>query len=224
TVTVHHEQLSAGRVASAIDVRGDFIHASGVVLRADVVFATCVVELGPARDGLAPRHTGRVDGPTIRDPYASIGAPLQHRGWFDHLGTFTLGPTLKASVFRITPDAELQTLSHAATPFLLLDALLTLGTLRRDETGALPVCAARGMDRIRFGLATNDLAIRDARSPVRLVATIPPDAGDRVRSAWAQALDPAGGVLLDVEGLEGHVVGRVAAGAPSPERLPLGAL
>jgi hypothetical protein len=58
---------------------------------------------------------------------------------------------------------------------------------------------------------------------VRLVATVPPDAGDRVRSAWAQALDPAGGVLLDVEGLEGRIVGRVTADPRPMASLPLGA-
>jgi hypothetical protein len=222
TVTTHHEPLEAGRVASSIEVRGDFVHASGVVLRADVVFATCIVELGPTRDLLAPRHAGRVDGPSIPDPYARPGAPVRHAGWFDHLGTFTLGPALKAGVFRLTPDRALEALRDAATPFLLLDALLTLGILRRDETGALPVCAARGMGRIRFGSVTNDLAIRAARGPVRLFATVP-RAGDRVHSAWSQALDTAGSVLLDVEGLEGHVLGHVAVDASAPSLLPLAA-
>ncbi len=221
-MTTHHEQLEAGRVASSIEVRGDFVHASGVVLRADVVFAACVVEVGPACDLLAPRHTGRVDGPSISDPYARPGASVRHAGWFDHLGAFTLGSALKAGVFRLTPDPALEALRDAATPLLLLDALLTLGTLRRDEAGAFPVCAARGMSRVRFGSATNDLALRAARGPVRLVATVPP-AGDRVHSAWAQALDAAGGVLLDVEGLDGHVLGHVAADASPPSLLQLAA-
>jgi len=223
TVTTREEQLSGGRVALAIEVRGDFVHRSGVVLRADIAFASCVVELGPARDDLAPRHAGRVDGLGIRDPYASPGAPVRHAGWFDHLGSLTLGHALKVGVFRVTQDRALERLRDAATPFLLLDALLTLGTLRRDEAGALPVCAARGMGRIRFGVAENDVAIREAGGRVRLVATVPSAAGDRVASAWAQALDPAGRVLLEVEGLEGHVVGRVAADARASEQQPAGA-
>ncbi|WP_437573433.1 SDR family NAD(P)-dependent oxidoreductase [Sorangium sp. So ce887] len=228
TVTTRHERLAGGRAACAVEVRGDFVHRSGVVLRAGVVFATCVVELGALdarRDALAPRHAGRVEGPAVRDPYASPGAPLRHAGWFDHLGTFVLGDALKSARFRAPEDGALGRLRAAATPFLLLDALLTLGTLRRDEAGAFPVCAAGGVDRIRFGAAANDLAIRDAGGAVRLVAAVPAAAGARVLGAWAQALDPAGGVLLDVEGLEGLVVGRVAADArgAAPASLPLGA-
>ncbi|WP_437274592.1 SDR family NAD(P)-dependent oxidoreductase [Sorangium sp. So ce375] len=210
-VTTRRERLAGGRVACAVEVRGDFVHRSGVILRAGVVFATCVVELGPTRDGLAPRHAGKVDGTLVRDPYASPGSPVRHAGWFDHLGTFVLGAALKAGQLRLTTDVALARQRGAATPFLLLDALLSLGTLRRDEAGAFPVCAAGGVDRIRFGAAVNDLALRDAGGPVRLVATVPAAAGDRVLGAWAQALDPSGAVLLDVEGLEGRVVGRVAA-------------
>ncbi|WP_437520578.1 SDR family NAD(P)-dependent oxidoreductase [Sorangium sp. So ce726] len=215
-VTTRRERLTGGRVACAVEVRGDFVHRSGVTLRAGVVFATCVVELGPIhvdRGGLAPRHAGRVDGPLVRDPYASPGSPVRHAGWFDHLGTFVLGPALKEARFRLTTDGALARQRGAATPFLLLDALLSLGTLRRDEAGAFPVCAAGGVDRIRFGTAANDLALRDAGVPIRLVATVPTAAGDRVLGAWAQALDPSGGVLLEVEGLEGRVMGRVAADA-----------
>ncbi|WP_437766509.1 SDR family NAD(P)-dependent oxidoreductase [Sorangium sp. So ce764] len=213
-VTIRREWLPGGRVACAVEVRGDFVHRSGVTLRAGVVFATCVVELGPShvrRDGFAPRHAGRVDGPLIRDPYASPGSPVRHAGWFDHLGTFVHGAALKEARFRLTTDGALARQRGAATPFLLLDALLSLGTLRRDEAGAFPVCAAGGVDRIRFGTAANDLALRDAGVPVRLVAAVPTAAGDRVLGAWAQALDPSGGVLLEVEGLEGRVMGRVAA-------------
>ncbi|XXX72430.1 SDR family NAD(P)-dependent oxidoreductase [Sorangium sp. So ce134] len=228
TVTTRSERLAGGGVACAVEVRGDFVHRSGVVLRAGVPFATCVVELGAIdarRDALAPRHAGRVEGPAFRDPYASPGAPLRHAGWFDHLGTFALGAALTSARFRAPKDRALSRLRAAATPFLLLDALLTLGTLRRDESGAFPVCAAGGVDRIRFGAAANDLAIRDAGGPVRLVAAAPAAAGDRVLGAWAQALDPAGGVLLDVEGLVGLAVGRVAAEArpAAPASLPLGA-
>ncbi|MGK4003738.1 SDR family NAD(P)-dependent oxidoreductase [Sorangium sp. So ce1036] len=223
TVTTRRERLAGGRVAVAVEVRGDFVHKSGVVLRADVVFASCVVELGPARDDLAPRHAGRVEGPTLRDPYVSRGAPLQHAGWFDHLGSFVLGASLKAGRFRAPADRALERLRAAATPFLLLDALLTLGVLRRDDAGALPVCAAASVARIRFGAAANDLAIRAAGGPVQLVATVPPAAGDRVLSAWAQAIDPSLGVLLDVEGLEGRVVGRVAADARDVAPVSLGA-
>ncbi|HTN89461.1 MAG TPA: SDR family NAD(P)-dependent oxidoreductase, partial [Sorangium sp.] len=215
-VTTRRERLAGGRAACAVEVRGDFVHRSGVVLRADVVFATCVVELGAihgGRDALAPRRAGRVDGPLFRDPYASPGSPVRHAGWFDHVGSFVLGAALKSARLQLTSDPALERQRAAATPFLLLDALLTLGTLRRDESGALPVCAAGGVDRIRFGAAANDLAIRDAGGPVRLVATVPAAADDRVLGAWAQALDPAGCVLLDVEGLEGRVVGRVAAEA-----------
>ncbi|WP_437331710.1 SDR family NAD(P)-dependent oxidoreductase [Sorangium sp. So ce394] len=228
TVTTRSERLDGGRVACAVEVRGDFVHRSGLVLRAGVPFATCVVELGAIdarRDVLAPRHAGRVDGPAFRDPYASPGAPLRHAGWFDHLGTFVLGAALTSARFRPPKDRALSRLRAAATPFLLLDALLTLGVLRRDEAGAFPVCAAGGVDRIRFGAAANDLAIRDAGGPVRLVAAAPTAAGDRVLGAWAQALDPAGGVLLDLEGLVGLAVGRVAADArpAAPASLPLGA-
>ncbi|WP_437923337.1 SDR family NAD(P)-dependent oxidoreductase [Sorangium sp. So ce291] len=228
-VTTRRERLAGGRAACAVEVRGDFVHRSGVVLRADVVFATCVVELGAIhvrRDALAPRRAGRVDGPLFRDPYASSGSPVRHAGWFDHLGSFVLGAALKSARLQLTADPALERQRAAATPFLLLDALLTLGTLRRDESGAFPVCAAGGVDRIRFGAAANDLAIRDAGGPVRLVATVPAAADDRVLGAWAQALDATGGVLLDVEGLEGRVVGRVAAEArpAAPASLPLGAL
>lgn len=215
-VTTRSERLPGGRVACAVEVRGDFVHRSGVTLRAGVVFATCVVELGPShvrRDGLAPRHAGRIDGPLVRDPYASPGSPVRHAGWFDHLGTFVLGAALKEARFRLPTDGALARQRAAATPFLLLDALLSLGTLRRDEAGAFPVCAAGGVDRIRFGTAANDLALRDAGVPIRLVAAVPAASGDRVLGAWAQALDPSGGVLLEVEGLEGLVMGRVAADA-----------
>jgi hypothetical protein len=223
TVTVRQGRLGGGRVSVAVEVRGDFIHRSGVVLRADVVFATCVVELGPARDDLAPRHTGRVDGPAVRDPYIRPGAPIHHAGWFDHIGSFVLGASLKSGQLRPPAGRDLERLRSAATPFLLLDAPLTRGTLRRDGSGALPLCAAGGVARIRFGAAENDLAIRDARRLVRLVATVPPAADDRVLSAWAQALDAAGGVLLDVEGLEGLVVGRVTEDARPTASLPQGA-
>ncbi|WP_437685136.1 SDR family NAD(P)-dependent oxidoreductase [Sorangium sp. So ce176] len=231
TVTARREPLPGGRVACAVEVRGDFVHRSGVVLRPDVVFATCVVELGAVhvrRDGLAPRHAGRVEGPSVRDPYASPGAPVRHAGWFDHVGSFVLGTALKSGWLRLPADRALERQRGAATPFLLLDALLTLGTLRRDEAGAFPVCAAAGVDRIRFGSAANDLALRDAGGPVRLLAAVPAAADDRVLGAWAQAIDPAGGVLLDVEGLEGRVIGRVAADARAfvdgaPASLSLGA-
>ncbi|WP_437874477.1 SDR family NAD(P)-dependent oxidoreductase [Sorangium sp. So ce513] len=228
TVTARRERLPGGRVACAVEVRGDFVHRSGVVLRADIVFATCVVELGAlhaGRDDLAPRHAGRVEGPSVRDPYALPGAPVRHAGWFDHVGSFVLGTAVKSGRLRLPADRALERQRAAATPFLLLDALLTLGTLRREASGAFPVCAAAGVARIRFGSAANDLALRDAGGPVRLLAAVPEAADDRVLGAWAQALDPAGGVLLDVEGLEGRVVGRVTADArPSaPAWLSVGA-
>ncbi|AKT38229.1 type I polyketide synthase [Chondromyces crocatus] len=210
TVTTRQVSLGGGRLVSTIEVRGDFVHASGVVLREDILFARCDVELGAQRDAAAVRSRKHLEGPSLRDPYARAGAPLEHAGWFDHLRSFVLGDALKASTFHAPRGPALEPLRHAVTPFLLLDALLTLGTLHRDPAGSLPVCAAGGMDRIRFGGAMNDLALGEAPGQARLVATVPLVTGERVLSAWAQAFDPAGEVLLDVEGLQGHVVGRVA--------------
>ncbi|APR75538.1 Malonyl CoA-acyl carrier protein transacylase [Minicystis rosea] len=213
TVTTREARLEGGRIATTIEVRGDFVHKSGMVLRADVVFATCVVELGAMREPLARRHAVRIEGQRIRDPYTRPGSPIRHDGLFDHLGTLVIGPEVKSGQLRLAEERALEPLRSATTPFLLLDALLTLGTVCREQGGVTPVCAAGGIERIRFGATVNDFALHHARGPVQLIATLAHGTDDRVVSAWAQALDPAGNVILDVEGLEGRIVGQLTRDA-----------
>ncbi|MFT3767685.1 MAG: SDR family NAD(P)-dependent oxidoreductase [Minicystis sp.] len=213
TVTTREARLEGGRIVTTVEVRGDFVHKSGMVLRADVVFATCVVELGATRDPLALRRAASIEGPRVRDPYTRPGASIRHAGLFDHFGTLVIGPELKSAQLRLAEERALEPLRSATTPFLLLDALLTLGIVCRERGGVVPVCAAGGIERIRFGATVNDLALRHGRGPIQLVATLAHGADDRVVSAWAQALDPAGNVILDVEGLEGRIVGQVTRDA-----------
>jgi len=192
----------------------DFVHASGVVLEADVRHLECEVVLGKLPDAaLQPRSQGDqpATGMTVMDPYNADGAAVYHGGVFHHLHWITLGPRSHQAKFRLVEHPYEALLASHITPFLAIDAALTLSILTWNPDGSMPVCVAAEIGSIRWNAPLNDNALMQAAQPVTITASASRRVDGRILGDWMDIRTADGKVAMTITGTVAQPYGVVDA-------------
>lgn len=202
----------------------DFVHASGVVLEADVRHLECEVVLGKSPSGtLQPRSRGDqpATGTTVMDPYNADGSAVYHGGVFHHLHWITLGPRTHQANFRFVDHQYDALLARHITPFLAIDAALTLSILTWNPDGSMPVCVAAEIGSIRWDAPLNDIALNHAPQPVTITSSASRYVDGRILGDWMDIRTANGKVAMTITGTVAQPYGVVdtvtllTAAAPS---------
>jgi len=192
----------------------DFVHASGVVLETDVRHLACEVVLGKSPDGaLQPRSQGDqpAAGMTVMDPYNADGAAVYHGGVFHHLHWITLGPRSHQAKFRLVEHPYEALLASHITPFLAIDAALTLSILTWNPDGSMPVCVAAEIGSIRWNAPLNDSALMQAAQPVTVTTSASRRVDGRILGDWMDIRTADGKVAMTITGTVAQPYGVVDA-------------
>lgn len=185
-----------GRHGVQVRLTGDIVHASGVVLERDVVYAEArfLLTAEPPRGASwleAARPTG--GGVSVHDPHCAPGSPIELRKMFDCLEEIRLeGATRFARLgLPATPwDAG------RTVPALVLDAALRLSAMHVDGVSD-SVFAPIQLQRVTFD---RGLVRGQGGSRLSLRALAPRVEGDFVQCGSVAALDEAGRLRMLFEG------------------------
>lgn len=181
----------------------DFVHSSGVVLEADVRHLECEVVLGELPSvALQPRSQGDqpVAGMTVMDPYNADGAAVYHGGVFHHLHWITLGTNAHQANFRFVDHQYEALLAKCITPFLAIDATLTLSILTWNSDGSMPVCVAAEIGSIRWAAPLNDNALNHAPQPVTITTSASRHVNGLILGDWMEVRTADGNVAMTITG------------------------
>jgi hypothetical protein len=187
-----------GRHCVQVKLTGDIIHASGVVLERDLVYAEARFTLTAE----PPRSTSQLEtatpsgsGLTVRDPHCAAGAPLELRRMFDCLEEIRLERTARFARLGL-PAAPQE--AGRTVPALVLDAALRLSTMHVDGVSSAVFVPVQ-LQRVTF-----DRGLVEGKSGARLrlsLKALPPRVeGDVVQCGSVAALDEAGRLRLLLEG------------------------
>ncbi|AEI66904.1 type I polyketide synthase [Corallococcus macrosporus] len=187
-----------GRLGVRVRLMGDIVHASGVVLEKDLVYAEARFTLTaepprgtPALDAAAP--SGRAL--RVHDPHCAAGAPIELRKMFDCLEEIRLEPSGRFARMGL-PSAPNQ--AGSSVPALVLDAALRLSAMHVDGESSAVFAP------IQFQRATFDRGLVEARggAPLHLsLKALPPRVdGDLLECGTVAALDEAGRLRMLLEG------------------------
>ncbi|MCF7965764.1 MAG: SDR family NAD(P)-dependent oxidoreductase [Methylobacter tundripaludum] len=202
----------------------DFVHSSGVVLETDVRHLECEVVLGELPGvALQPRNQGDqpVSGMTVMDPYNADGAAVYHGGVFHHLHWITLGTSAHQANFRFVDHQYEALLARYITPFLAIDAALTLSILTWNSDGSMPVCVAAEIGSIRWDAPLNDNALNRAPQPVTITTSASRHVNGRILGDWMEVRTADGKLAMTITGTVAQPYGVVdsvtllTAAAPS---------
>jgi acyl transferase domain-containing protein/NAD(P)-dependent dehydrogenase (short-subunit alcohol dehydrogenase family)/acyl-CoA thioesterase FadM len=211
-VRVLESTAQAARVE--VVLLSDFVHASGTVLETDVRHLECEVILGQLPDGsLQPRKAGDhpITGMTVMDPYNADGAAVYHGGIFHHLHWITLGPLAHQGTFRLV-DRQYETLlATHLTPFLAIDAAITLSILTRNLDGSMPVCVVAEIGSIRWTAPLNDNALDQATQPVTITTSAARRVDGRIFGDWMEVCTADGKAVMTITGTVAQPYGVVDA-------------
>ncbi|WP_426745483.1 SDR family oxidoreductase [Myxococcus faecalis] len=177
---------------------GDIVHASGVVLERDLVYAEARFTLTrqppqgvPGLDAAAP--SGR--GILVEDPHCAPGGPIELRKMFDCLEDIRLEPAARFAKLGLPTRREE---AGATVPALVLDAALRLSAMHVHGVSN-DVFAP-----IQFQRATFDRELVDGRSraplQLSLKALRPRLEGDVLQCGTVAAVDEAGRLRMLLEG------------------------
>jgi len=208
--------LESSAQAARVEVvlLSDFVHASGIVLETDVRHLECEVVLGRLPEGtLQARNAGDhpVAGMTVMDPYNADGAAVYHGEVFHHLHWITLGPLAHQGTFRLV-DRQYQTLlATQLTPFLAIDAAITLSILTRNLDGSMPVCVAAEISSIRWAEPLNDIALDRVAQPVTITTSAARRVDGRILGDWMEVRTADGKVAMTIAGTVAQPYGVVDA-------------
>ncbi|MGO2748911.1 MAG: SDR family oxidoreductase [Pseudoclavibacter sp.] len=215
------------RVVIDVVVTADVALPTGRVLARDKLFYRGTVILAPA---LLPAPT-HVEWPDARevpilDPYHSEGSPVRLRDEFVSTARTRLHPLGKRADHRAAAAAD-SPYASMRLPVLLMDGLVRLAVLERDENGEIPVAAPTRIGRIDYYDSRNDAELTAAGERIELYATplgLGIGIGEQDAKFWAVG---NGRVLLQFTQVEGVVLGSVkdvgeslgATAGPAPEMM-----
>ncbi|NMO17500.1 SDR family NAD(P)-dependent oxidoreductase [Pyxidicoccus fallax] len=187
-----------GRLCVQVRLTGDIVHASGVVLERDVVYAEARFTLTaePPRGASwldAARPSG--SGVSVHDPHCAPGSPIELRKMFDCLEEIRLERTTRFARLGL-PESPSQ--AGRAVPALVLDAALRLSAMHVDGVSD-SVFAPVQLQRVTFDRSLVE-GQGGARLRLSLKALAPRVDGDVVQCGSVAAIDDAGRLRMLFEG------------------------
>ncbi|HEY6561027.1 MAG TPA: SDR family NAD(P)-dependent oxidoreductase [Polyangiaceae bacterium] len=193
-----------------VELRSDFVHASGAVLQRDVLHFSGIVRLAERRPSQLTSEFGLAfsGGSPVRDPYIDRQAPVFLGEGFRCLRDIRINGSHRIARFEPDPSAALEQISDFKIPSVLLDALCRFAMIWR-EPGQLPICIPVACQRLLVSPGCNDARLAAEKASVVLRAHAPRIDGERIHNTRAEALTPDGRPLLVVEGLVGRRIGVV---------------
>jgi 3-oxoacyl-(acyl-carrier-protein) synthase/NAD(P)-dependent dehydrogenase (short-subunit alcohol dehydrogenase family)/acyl-CoA thioesterase FadM len=185
-----------GRHGVQVRLTGDIVHASGVVLERDVVYAEArfLLTAEPPRDASwleAARPTG--GGVSVHDPHCAPGSPIELRKMFDCLEEIRLEGAARFARLGLPATAWE---AGRTVPALVLDAALRLSAMHVDGVSD-SVFAPIQLQRVTFD---RGLVRGQGGSRLSLRALAPRVEGDFVQCGSVAALDEAGRLRMLFEG------------------------
>lgn len=187
-----------GRHGVRVRLMGDIVHASGVVLEKDLVYAEARFTLtaepprgAPELDAAAPSGQAL----RVHDPHCAAGAPIELRKMFDCLEEIHIEPSARFARLGLPTEPRQ---AGSTVPALVLDAALRLSAMHVDGESSAVFAP------IQFQRATFDRGLVDARggAPLHLsLKALPPRVdGDLLECGTVAALDEAGRLRMLLEG------------------------
>ncbi|QSQ24221.1 SDR family NAD(P)-dependent oxidoreductase [Pyxidicoccus parkwayensis] len=183
-----------GRLCMQVRLMGDIVHASGVVLEQDVVYAEARFTLTAE----PPRGTPQLDaavpsggGLTVQDPHCAAGSPIELRKMFDCLEDIRLEGTARFAKLRLATEN-----AGRSVPALALDAAWRLSAMHVEGVSGA-VFAPIQLQRATFD---RGLVEGEGRKQLRLKALAPRVEGDHVQCGSVAAIDEAGRLRMVIEG------------------------
>ncbi|WP_254627359.1 type I polyketide synthase [Myxococcus sp. CA040A] len=186
-----------GRHCVRVKLLGDIVHASGVVLERDLVFAQARYTLSaqpprgtPGLDAATP--SGR--GLSAEDPHCARGGPIELSKMFDCLEDIRLERSARFASVGLPARRED---AGTAVPALVLDAALRLSAMHVDGVSSAVFAP------IQFERATFDRGLvgkTDAPLRLSLKALSPRLDGDILQCGTVAAVDEAGRLRMLLEG------------------------
>jgi 3-oxoacyl-(acyl-carrier-protein) synthase/NAD(P)-dependent dehydrogenase (short-subunit alcohol dehydrogenase family)/acyl-CoA thioesterase FadM len=183
-----------GRYSVQVRLMGDIVHASGVVLERDVVYAEARFTLTAEPPRSAPwldAATPSGSGVSVRDPHCSPGSPVELRKMFDCLEEIRLERTARFARLGL-PVTPWQ--AGRAVPALVLDAALRLSAMHVDGVSDSVFAP------VQLGRVTFDRGLVEGQGRLSLRALAPRVDGDVVQCGNVAALDEAGRLRMLFEG------------------------
>ncbi|MBN1208707.1 MAG: SDR family NAD(P)-dependent oxidoreductase [Myxococcaceae bacterium] len=186
-----------GRYCVQVKLTGDLLHASGVVLERDLVYAEARFTLTaePPR-GLSQLEaaTPSGSGVTVRDPHCVAGSPVELRKMFDCLEEIRLEQTARFARLGLPASR----LAGRTVPALVLDAALRLSTMHANGVSSAVFVP------IQLQRATFDRDLVEGTDGARLrlsLKALPPRVeGDVVQCGSVAAIDETGRLRMLFEG------------------------
>jgi acyl transferase domain-containing protein/NAD(P)-dependent dehydrogenase (short-subunit alcohol dehydrogenase family)/acyl-CoA thioesterase FadM len=193
-----------------VEIRSDFVHGSGAVLKRDVLHFEAFVRLEDTASVLSSELPPSEDPcVAVRDPYVDERAPVWLGAGFRCLQDIQLGDRQRRAAFRIEEPQMFSQLEDFVIPSVLLDGLCRFAMIRRDSDGSLPVYVPVSCRRLLVRPGNNDARlIKDGRS-ITLRAEAPRFDGHLIRNKRAEAGETTGQLLLVVEDLVARPMGVV---------------
>ncbi|MGE6757427.1 SDR family NAD(P)-dependent oxidoreductase [Corallococcus interemptor] len=187
-----------GQHSVQVKLTGDIVHASGVVLEKDLVFAEARFTLTAEPPRTSPKlEAARASGHgvSVHDPHCAAGSPIELRRMFDCLEEIRLEEDARFARLGL-PEASRQ--AGQGVPALVLDAALRLSAMHVEGVSN-DVFAPVGVQRATFD---RDLVAHDARAPRRLTlkSLAPRVEGDLLQCGTVAAHDEAGRLRMLIEG------------------------
>ena len=187
-----------GQHSVQVKLTGDIVHASGVVLERDLVYAearfTLTAEPPRSPHRLEAAHASG-QGMAVHDPHCATGSPIELRRMFDCLEEIRLEEDARFARLGL-PEVPRQ--AGHGVPALVLDAALRLSAMHVEGVSN-DVFAPVGVQRATFD---RDLVAHDARAPRRLTlkSLAPRVEGDLLQCGTVAAHDEAGRLRMLIEG------------------------
>ncbi|MBZ4416826.1 SDR family NAD(P)-dependent oxidoreductase [Myxococcus sp. RHST-1-4] len=187
-----------GRYSVQVKLTGDIVHATGVVLERDLVYAEARFTLTAEPPRGAPwldAATPSGSGVRVHDPHCAPGSPIELRKMFDCLEEIRLERTARFARLGLPMTLEQ---AGRTVPALVLDAALRLSAMHVDGVSD-SVFAPIQLQRITFdrGLVEGQ---GGTRLRLSLKALSPRVEGDFVQCGSVAALDEAGRLRMLFEG------------------------
>ncbi|RYZ43723.1 MAG: SDR family NAD(P)-dependent oxidoreductase [Myxococcaceae bacterium] len=187
-----------GHHSVQVRLTGDIVHASGVVLERDLVYAEARFTLTAEPPRATPQLAAALaagNGQPVHDPHCASGSPIELRKMFDCLEEIRLEQTARFARLGM-PESLRQAGTHV--PALVLDAALRLSAMHVEGVSN-DVFAPIQVGRATFD---RDLLARHDGAPrhLSLRALAPRVEGDLLHCGSAAAHDEAGRLLMLVEG------------------------
>ncbi|RKG98884.1 type I polyketide synthase [Corallococcus carmarthensis] len=187
-----------GQHSVQVKLTGDVVHASGVVLERDLVYAEARFTLTAEPPRTSPQlDAARASGHglSVHDPHCAAGSPIELRRMFDCLEEIRLEQDARFARLGL-PQVPRQ--AGHGVPALVLDAALRLSAMHVEGVSS-DVFAPVGVQRATFD---RDLVAGSTSAPRRLTlkALAPRVEGELLQCGTVAAHDEAGRLRMLIEG------------------------